>query len=64
MELDIIVFKDQMYHVYTIVKNVTDCFDYCDILREKYTTYLEDMNRHIITSGQLGGGQWFGCMCR
>ncbi len=64
MELDIIIFKDQMYHVYTIAKDVTDCFDYCNILREKYTTYLEEMNRYIITSGKLAGAQFFGCMCR
>ena len=64
MELDIIILKDQLYQVYTVAKEVIDCFDYCDILREKYTTYLDDMNRHIITSGKLGGAQFFGCMCR
>ena len=53
-----------MYHVYTIAKDVADCFDYCDYLREKYTTYLEEMNRHIITSGKLAGAQFFGCICR
>jgi len=53
-----------MYHVYTIAKDVTDCFDYCNILREKYTTYLEQMNRYIITNGKLAGAQFFGCMCR
>jgi len=64
MELDIIVYKDKMYHVYTIAKDVADCFDYCDYLQEKYTTYLEEMNRHIITSGKLAGAQFFGCICR
>ncbi len=64
MELDVIVLKDGLYQVYTVAKNVADCFEYCDILREKYTTYLGDINQHIITSGQLGGGQFFGCMCR
>ena len=53
-----------MYHVYTIAKDVIDCFDYCNIVREKYTTYLEDINKYIITSGKLGGAQFFGCMCR
>ena len=64
MELDVIVFKNQLYHVYTIAKDVTDCFNYCDYLREKYTTYLADKNQHIITSGKLNGAQFYGCMCR
>jgi len=38
-----------------------DCFDYCDVLREQLTTYLEHINRHVMING---GGFFFGCVCR
>ena len=41
-----------------------NCFDFCDMVRERVTTYLEDRNQHIIKSGPWGGGQFFGCICR
>ena len=65
MEMDIIILKDGLYHSILIAENITtDCFDFCDMVRERVTTYLEDRNQHIIKSGPWGGGQWFGCMCR
>ena len=65
MELDIIILKDGLYHSILVAENITiDCFDFCEMLRERVTTYLEDRNQHIIKSGPWGGSQWFGCMCR
>jgi len=65
MELFLIVFENQMYHlIETGIKVTTlDCFDLCDVIREKYTTYLEDRNMHVFKEGKLAGAQWFGCMC-
>ena len=64
MELDIIILKDGLYHQILVAENVIDCFDFCDELRKKWTTYLDERNQHIIKSGKWGGGQWFGCICR
>ena len=64
MELDIIVLKDQLYHVVKYPKNVIDCFDMFDVIRDNITTYIESINRHIIKEGMWAGGQFFGCMCR
>ena len=47
MELDIIVLKDELYHVVKYAKNVVDCFDMCDVVRENITTYIDSINRHI-----------------
>ena len=39
-----------------------DCFELCDILRIKLTTYYEDpINAHIMNDGS---GDFFGCICR
>ena len=37
------------------------CFDLCDILRLKLTTYYDEINRHVMNDGS---GDFFGCMCR
>ena len=36
-----------------------DCFDLCDILREKLTTYKDAINKHVLKDGSF----FFGCMC-
>ena len=67
MELDIIALQDGLYSLYPMkvkLTNMMDCFDHCDVIREKITTYLEDRNRHIIKGGKLGGAEFFGCMCK
>ena len=41
---------------------LVDCFDLCDILRLKLTTYAEHpINAHVMNDGS---GDMFGCMCR
>ena len=37
------------------------CFDLCDILRLKLTTYYDEINRHVMNDGS---GDFFGCICR
>jgi hypothetical protein len=38
-----------------------DCFDLCDILRLKLTTYHEGWNSHIMNDGT---GYFYGCICK
>ena len=37
------------------------CFELCDILRIKLTTYNEFINAHIMNDGS---GDFFGCICK
>ena len=41
--------------------NKVNCFDLCDILRLKLTTYAESINAHIMHDGS---GDFFGCICK
>ena len=59
-----------MYHLVEVTKEMTreielfaeiDCFDLCDILRLKLTTYHETWNAHIMNDGS---GDFYGCICR
>ena len=62
-----------MYHLVAVTKQMMDgivltnkilidCFDLCDILRLKLTTYYgEPMNAHVMNDGS---GDFFGCMCK
>ena len=37
------------------------CYDFCDILRLKLTTYAGDpLNAHVMNDGS---GDFFGCIC-
>ena len=36
-----------------------DCFDLCDILREKLTVYNGELNQHVLKNGAF----FFGCIC-
>ena len=71
--MELILLSDELYKLVAVTKEMmagveilaeVDCFDFCDMLRERVTTYLEDRNQHIIKSGPWGGGQFFGCMCK
>ena len=70
--MDLIILTDGLYHLVpvtkemfkdlTIVKKVIlTCFDMCDILRLRLTTYSEFFNAHIMNDGS---GDFFGCICR
>jgi len=59
-----------MYHLIPVTKQMIkgielfasiDCFDLCDILRLKLTTYHEEWNAHIMNDGS---GDFYGCICK
>jgi len=37
-----------------------NCFDLCDILRLKLTTFVDSLNAHVMNDDS---GYFFGCMC-
>ena len=68
--MDLIILTDGMYHLVEVTKEMTreielfaevDCFDLCEILRLKLTTYHEGWNAHIMNDGS---GDFYGCICK
>ena len=63
--MDLIILTDGMYYLVPVTPELiagetwTNCFDLCDILREKLTVYKEEINRHVLKNGSF----FFGCMC-
>ena len=49
-----------MEHVSLLAK--VNCFELCDILRLKLTTYLDaPFNQHVMNDGS---GDFYGCICK
>ncbi len=71
--MELIILNDGLYHLVPVTKQMmegitlldrllVDCFDLCDILRLKLTTYYGDpMNAHVMNDGS---GDFFGCICK
>ena len=70
--MELIILNDGMYHLVPVTKQMMEgitlldqvlinCFDLCDILRLKLTTYSELLNAHVMNDGS---GDFFGCICR
>ena len=69
--MDLIILTDGMYHLVPVTKQMTDgielftkvnCFELCDILRIKLTTYWDyPLNQHVMNDGS---GDFFGCICK
>jgi len=69
--MDLIVLTDGMYHLVPVTKQMLEgielvskvnCFDLCDILRLKLSTYAENpINAHVMNDGS---GDFFGCICK
>ena len=70
--MDLIILTDGMYHLVPVTKQmmkdisfvekiVVDCFNLCDILRLKLTTYSELLNAHVMHDGS---GDFYGCICK
>ena len=69
--MDLIVLSDGMYYLVPVTKALTagielfskiNCFDLCDILRLKLTTYAESpINAHVMNDGS---GDFYGCICK
>ena len=69
--MDLIILTDGMYYLVPVTKELTagielfseiNCFDLCDILRLKLTTYAEPpLNAHVMNDGS---GDFYGCICK
>ena len=67
--MEMIILDDGMYHLVSVTKEMlkdivlvaqVNCFDLCEILRLKWTTYSEFLNTHMMNDGS---GDFYGCMC-
>ena len=51
--------KQMMEHMSLSVKEI-NCFDLCDIVRLKLTTFVDSLNAYVMNDDS---GYFFGCMC-
>ena len=68
--MDLIILNDGLYQLIPVTKQMLEgielvskvnCFDLCDILRLKLTTYADyPINAHVMNDGS---GDFFGCIC-
>ena len=67
--MELIILTDGIYHLVPVTKELlknlmivieVNCFELCDILRLKLTTYSESLNLHMMNDGS---GDFYGCMC-
>ena len=68
--MDLIILNDGLYQLIPVTKQIMEgvvitakinCFDLCDILRLKLTTYHDaPFNYHVMNNGS---GYFFGCIC-
>ena len=70
--MELIILTDCLYHLVPVteamledivlVNDTIKCFDLCDILRIKLSTYADyPFNQHIMNDGS---GDFFGCICK
>ena len=68
--MDLIILNDGLYQLIPVTKQIMDgivltskvnCFELCDILRIKLTTYSEVLNAHVMHDGS---GDFYGCICK
>ena len=67
--MDLILLNDGLYNLVSVTKEMMDgvvltndvnCFDLCDIVRLKLTTFVDSLNRYVMNDDS---GYFFGCMC-
>ena len=67
--MDLIILNDGLYSLLSVSKEMmdgivltsdVDCFDLCDIVRLKLTTFVDSLNAHVMNDDS---GYFFGCMC-
>ena len=67
--MELIILNDGMYHLVPVTTEIlkdimlvaqVNCFELCDILRIKLTTYAESINAHMMNDGS---GDFYGCIC-
>jgi len=68
--MEMIILNDGMYHLVPVTKAMladivlvakVTCFELCEILRLKLTTYSESINTHMMNDDS---GDFYGCICR
>ena len=68
--MDLILFNDGLYSLVPVTKAMlehikimveVDCFDLCEIIKIKFTTYVDSLNLHIMNNGS---GNFYGCICK
>ena len=70
INMEMIILDDGMYHLIPVTKEMlkdlmlvveVNCFELCEILRLKLTTYSDSLNIHMMNDDS---GDFFGCMWR
>ena len=65
-----IILDDGMYNLVPVTQEIlkdlmlvakVNCFELCDILKLKLTTYSESINAYIMNDDS---GDFYGCICR
>jgi hypothetical protein len=69
--MDLIILNDGLYSLYPVTKQMLenikligsiDCFNLCEIVRLKLTTYVDlPFNENIMNDGS---GIFYGCICK
>ena len=68
--MDLIVANDGLYSLIPLTKTMlehikimveVDCFNLCEIIKIKFTTYVDNLNLHIMNNGS---GNFYGCICK
>ena len=68
--MEIIILDDGMYYLVSVTKEMltdlmlvveVNCFELCDILKLKLTTYSDSINAHMMNDDS---GDFYGCICR
>jgi len=68
--MDLIIQNDELYQLVPVTKQMMEhmsllvkvnCFDLCEILRVKLTTYANSLNLHVMNDGS---GYFYGCICK
>ena len=68
--MDLIIQNDGLFSLVPVTKTMlehikimvdVDCFDLCEIIRIKFTTYADSLNLYIMNNGS---GNFYGCICR
>jgi hypothetical protein len=67
--MELIILNEGLYQLIPVTKQMmdgivltsdVDCFELCDILRLKLTTFVDSLNRYVMNDDS---GYFFGCMC-
>jgi hypothetical protein len=68
--MDLIILNEGLYQLIPVTKQImedlvltaeVDCFELCDILRIKLTTYVDSLNSHVMNDDS---GDFYGCICK